>query len=72
MEFSKRLTISVLIYHFVIIIAVGLTRVFTQIDLKYLLDYTLPLTITTLTAFLGKAAYENGNKIKSWGKNKGI
>ena len=65
MEFSKKITAGVLIFQALVIITAALCQIYLKIDIESLLNFTTPLTISSLTGYLAKSGVENYTKIKT-------
>lgn len=65
MEFSKKITIFVLIFHFALVLGVGIIKTLFGTDLEALLNYTMVLAVTVCGGYSVKAGVENYQKIKN-------
>lgn len=64
MEFSKIITLAILGFHGFLILVVGAMKVRYNIDLEFLLGYTMPLAISMTGVYGLKSGVENYQKIK--------
>jgi hypothetical protein len=69
MEFSKKITIFVLVFHFALVLGVGIIKTLFGTDLEALLNYTMVLAVTVCGGYSVKAGVENYQKIKNSSQN---